>query len=319
MIEMKNGDRLSGDVKKLENGILYIETDYYSGSIGVDWSQVVRVRSSETYQVLLKDGNRVEGSIGKSPVSGENDKDFEIHEENGVRETSSNDVVAIHSQKRSFLSQLTGSINAGYSFTSGNQQSSLTSNANATYESMKYFGGAGYTASFGGQSEGTQSTLLELQSIDGMYLNRKSFLMVIGDLLHSTQQELQLRTTVGGGYGQNIVHSNHQKLLWLGGLVYMNERFKSAKGLPTENLEGLAGMEYQLFRFDRYDLNWQVLVFPGFTDAPRVRTSTKAGFGVKLTDKFKTEVNFWNNFDSHPPSDTKRREFGISNTLGWTF
>jgi|HubBroStandDraft_6_1064221.scaffolds.fasta_scaffold04316_9 hypothetical protein len=28
---MKNGDRLTGEVKRLEQGILYIETDYFSG------------------------------------------------------------------------------------------------------------------------------------------------------------------------------------------------------------------------------------------------------------------------------------------------
>jgi putative salt-induced outer membrane protein YdiY len=319
VIEMKNGDRLSGEVKKLENGILYIETDYFAGSVGVDWSQVASVRSNAAYRVLLKDGNRVEGTIGKSPKGGENVKDFEIHEKQGTRESFSSDVVAIHSQKRRFWSQLTGSVNLGYSFTSGNQQSSLTSDANAKYESTRYFGGAGYTASFGGQSGGTQSTLLELQSIDGVYLNRKSFLMVIGDLLHSTQQDLQLRSTVGGGYGRFIVNTNRQRLVWQAGMVYMNERFNFEGNLPTQNLEGLAGLQYRLFRFDRYTLDGQFFAFPGITDAPRVRTSTNIGFGVKLTDKFRTEIKFWNNFDARPPSDTKRSEFGISNTLGWTF
>jgi putative salt-induced outer membrane protein YdiY len=318
VIEMKNGDRLSGEVKKLENGVLYVETDYFSGSIGLDWSKVARVRSGAAYQVLLKNGDRFEGTVRRSSTA-EGGKDFEIHEQQGIHETFAADVVEIHSQKRSFLSQLTGSVNLGYSFTSGNQQSSLTSHANAAYDSTKYFGGAGYTATFGGQSGGTQSTLLELQSIDGMHLNGNSFLMVIADFLHSTQQDLQLRSTFGGGYGRYILRNNQQKLVWVGGMVYMNEEFKSARNLPTQNVEGLAGLKYQLFRFDRYSLDGQLLAFPSFTDTPRVRTSTNVGFGIKLTNKFRTEINFWNNFDSRPPSDTKRSEFGISNTLGWTF
>jgi hypothetical protein len=43
---MKNGDRLTGEVKKLEQGVLYIETDYFSGSVGVDWLQVEKVEST---------------------------------------------------------------------------------------------------------------------------------------------------------------------------------------------------------------------------------------------------------------------------------
>lgn len=39
VIIMKNGDHMTREVKKLENGVLYIQTDYLSGSIGLDWLQ----------------------------------------------------------------------------------------------------------------------------------------------------------------------------------------------------------------------------------------------------------------------------------------
>ena len=53
---MKNGDRLTGEVKRLEQGILYIETDYFSGSVGVDWLQVEKVENKATFQIALSDG-----------------------------------------------------------------------------------------------------------------------------------------------------------------------------------------------------------------------------------------------------------------------
>jgi len=66
---MKNGDRLTGEVKGLEQGILYIETDYFSGSVGVDWLQVEKVESKATFQIVLSDGKRISGSISKEAVS----------------------------------------------------------------------------------------------------------------------------------------------------------------------------------------------------------------------------------------------------------
>src|SRR5271165_1773749 len=60
---MKNGDRLTGEVKKLEQGVLYVETDYFSGSVGVDWLQVAKVESKATFQIILNDGKRFTGSI----------------------------------------------------------------------------------------------------------------------------------------------------------------------------------------------------------------------------------------------------------------
>jgi hypothetical protein len=40
LVIMKNGDHLSGEVKRLENGLLYLDTDYVSDSIQLDWFQV---------------------------------------------------------------------------------------------------------------------------------------------------------------------------------------------------------------------------------------------------------------------------------------
>ena len=41
--------------------MLYIETDYFSGSVGVDWLQVAKVQSTANYQVVLSDGKRLTG------------------------------------------------------------------------------------------------------------------------------------------------------------------------------------------------------------------------------------------------------------------
>src|SRR5881275_1667769 len=66
LIVMTNGDRFTGDVKKLENGILYVETDYISGSVGLDWSKVDKLQSSASFQLLLKDGSRVQGTVSQT-------------------------------------------------------------------------------------------------------------------------------------------------------------------------------------------------------------------------------------------------------------
>jgi len=46
VIVMKNGDHLTGEVKKLEQGVLYVDLEYVSGSIGLDWLQVEQVQST---------------------------------------------------------------------------------------------------------------------------------------------------------------------------------------------------------------------------------------------------------------------------------
>jgi len=36
-VVMNNGDRFTGEVKRLQNGLLYVETEYVSGNIALDW------------------------------------------------------------------------------------------------------------------------------------------------------------------------------------------------------------------------------------------------------------------------------------------
>jgi putative salt-induced outer membrane protein YdiY len=319
LVIMKNGDHLTGEVKKLEQGILYVDLEYVSGSIGLDWLQVEKVQSTGGFQVILKNGERMSGTIEKVTDAEAPGKDFTIRSAPGEVRAAAPDVVTIESQKRSFWRQLTGAIDLGYNYTSGNSQSSLSGDANANYLSTKWLAGASVNSSFSGQSGGSKSNLDEVQTIDGRFLSRSSFLMGLGDFLHSSQQDLALRSTLGGGYGRYLIRTNHNTLAWLGGVVYSNEHFANRNQPAAQNVEALLGLQYQMFRFDRYSLQSQLLVYPGLSDAGRVRTTTKTTFTMKLVNNFHIDFSFLDNFDSSPPTNAKRNELGVSNSLGWTF
>jgi putative salt-induced outer membrane protein YdiY len=319
LVIMKNGDHLTGEVKKLEHGVLYVDLEYVSGSVGLDWLKVERVQSSGGFQVVLKNGERVAGTIEKVTPAEAPDKDFSIHATQGDVRAAAPDVVTVESQKRSFWRQLTGAIDFGYNFTSGNSQTSLSADANANYLSTKWLAGASVDSSFSGQSGGSSSNLLEVQTLDGRFLSRNSFLMSLGDFLHSSQQDLSLRTTLGGGYGRYLIRTNHDTLAWLGGVVYTHENFESNDQPGDQNVEALLGLQYQMFRFDRYNLQSQLLIYPGLTDAGRIRVTTKTTFTIKLVNNFHTDFSFLDNFDSSPPFNAKRNGLSVSNSLGWTF
>ena len=78
VVVMKNGDRLTGEVKKLENGILYLDTNYVSGSIGLDYLQVAKIESTGSYQVVLNNGERISGTIRKEPENENSNKGFKV-------------------------------------------------------------------------------------------------------------------------------------------------------------------------------------------------------------------------------------------------
>jgi putative salt-induced outer membrane protein YdiY len=318
LVVMKNGDQLSGEVKKLENGILYFKPPYVSDSIELDWLQVKSVESSGVYQIVLQNGQHLVGMISTAAGSPENT--FELKVDNRTVRVTARDLINMQTEKQNFWKQLTGSIDFGYDFTSGNAQTSLSSDASANYLSKNWAAGTSFTSSYSGQKGGSQSNLLELQGIGERFLSKNSAILGLTDFLHSSQQDLELRTTLGGGYSRYFFRTNENKLLWVAGTVYNRETFVSGLGQPTDdNVEGLLGGQYQLMKFSLYDLQSQLFFFPGISDAGRIRATTKTTFTVKLTNNFYTNISFWDNFDSRPPINAKKNELGISSGLGWSF
>src|SRR5208337_809627 len=88
------------------------------------------------------------------------------------------------------------------------------------------------------------------------------------DFLHSSRQDLNLRTTLGGGYGRYLNRTTNNNLTRLGGVVYVNQFFDTTGGQPFgQNMEAVAGLQYNLTRFNFGEFNSQVPAFPGLTDA----------------------------------------------------
>jgi hypothetical protein len=137
VVIMNNGDRFTGQVKRLQNGLLYLETDYVSSNIALDWNQVQSVESTAVYQIVMNDGKRTVGMIEKK--SGEKNKtdDFTIREAAEELHVSSDSVATIETTKPTFWRQLQGSMDLGYSFTSGNSQSTFDVNTSTAYTTPK--------------------------------------------------------------------------------------------------------------------------------------------------------------------------------------
>src|SRR5215469_16483388 len=53
---MKNGDRMTCEVKGLDAGVLYVSFDYIDGTASVDWSKVARLESDQLFVVKTAGG-----------------------------------------------------------------------------------------------------------------------------------------------------------------------------------------------------------------------------------------------------------------------
>jgi putative salt-induced outer membrane protein YdiY len=208
----------------------------------------------------------------------------------------------------------------GYSFASGNGQTTLNASTNEYYRTTKWDFATAFDSTFGGQTGASKTNREDLQATAARYLDRNSFVLGLSDFLHSSQQDLKLRTTLGAGYGRYLLRSANSHLAWVGGVVFTDESFYTTTGQPSDqNAEAFVGFQYSLVRFNIGEFDSQVLTFPGLTDFGRVRLTTNNSLTIKLVNNFHFNFTFWDNFDSRPPVTSKNNELGVSSGIGWTF
>ena len=307
-------------VKGLQNGISYFKTDYVDSNIALDWNQIKVVETSATYQITLVNGLHMTGKIKRvsgTPAPGE---EFVISATNGDLRMPASSIAEISSQKDTFWRQLKGSLDAGYSFTSGNSQTTFNTDGSAVYTTPRWTASDSISTSFNGQSGAARTNHVDVVITVGRFLNRNSYLGGLNDYLHSSQQALNLRITAGGGYGRYWVRTNTTSLRWIGGAVYTWESFDQISGQPKDsNVEGFVGATYDAYRFKFGEIHLQASLSPGLSDFGRIRSTTNNALKIKLTNNFYFSIGFWDNYDSRPPSTAKKNELGVSSSIGWSF
>ena len=67
---LKNGDHITGEIKKLQRGLLEFKTDHL-GTLEVEWPAVARLTSGTDFEVRLDDGRRFYGTLAPDAAEAE--------------------------------------------------------------------------------------------------------------------------------------------------------------------------------------------------------------------------------------------------------
>jgi hypothetical protein len=187
---MKNGDRITGQVKKLEHGQLFVETPYVGTPIPVDWLQVERVENGAGYQLEWPDGKRLAGTIEKIATDENPNRDFRIEDTGMETRLRASDVVAIESQKSNLWKQMKASVDFGFSYASGSAETAVNLDAATTYRSTKFQIETSLNSSFSGRTDSGSTNRQDLSTTSAVFLSRHAFAWNLMEFLTSNQQSL---------------------------------------------------------------------------------------------------------------------------------
>jgi len=320
VVVLKNGDRLTGEIKGLQRGELRIKADYMVDAVRLDWARVERVESKSTFIISLVDGKLFTSVMRLIPGNSGDVPNFIIGSSDCSTRVNQSDVIRIIPIEPGFWKRLEGSIDFGLSFTSGNDQYQTQLTATTTYRNGDHSFTTSIDSAFSGQPEGDKTARNQFTFDYRKQLTPRFFVGGIVDFLESDQQSLSLRTSVGGLVGRNMIQTENTRLSIFGGMVGTREHYSTLLERPTStNADALAGADFTTFRFKTTDIRTRVGLFPSLTTPGRMRLQTTSDLQIKIVKDLYWGFHLYESFDSKPPVRANKNDLGISTSLGWKF
>ncbi|HEX2329270.1 MAG TPA: DUF481 domain-containing protein [Candidatus Angelobacter sp.] len=319
---MKNGDRMTCEVKGLDRGVLYVEFDYMDGTATIDWSKVARIESKYLFLVKTEDGAVYTGSLSTAD-GGNRPVQIEVVESpQKKQEIESKEIVRLTPTSKNFWQRLNGGINLGVIYSKGNQSTQYSFGSSVEYARERWNAHASYDSSLSSSTGAAVSTrnFLDIGARHLLPWNNW-FYSGIADFLQSTEQGIGLQTTLGGGVGRYLKNTDRVSVAVFGGLAWVNANY-TQPDLPStqQNVTtSLFWTEAKLFKFRKTSFNATATLLPALSDPGRLRFNTEAAYYVKLISNLNWNVSFYGNWDNRPPPGFSGSDYGTSSGINWSF
>ena len=314
LVVLRNGDRIHGEIKRLQFGRLELSTASMS-TIYVEWDKVVGLVSPNFFEVETRDGARYYGSF-ESDAPGT----LGVALEGTTTPLDILTVVRIRRIKESFWDRLDGSVNLGASYTRSSEIGQGSLSVDVGTRRPKFEVSLTFDTTVTVQPDQPDQSRTAGQAAYNKLLRNRWYIPGSVRFERNTDLGLDLRTSVAGGLGRYLVQSNRSLFGAGAGLVVNNEN--PVEGDSTQNIEAFFGVSYEYFTYDTPKTNFDTafVLYPSLNVGGRYRTELDLSVSREIVSDFTVGVTVYDSYDSKPPGGSSSgHDFGISLTVGWTF
>jgi hypothetical protein len=317
VVYMRNGDKITCEIRSLEKGQLTVKPDYTDSTIVIDWNKVNHIESSQEFVVSDPRGGLHSGTINSDPET------HSVTVEKSSKEIlPHDDVIEIAPLGGTFLKRLQGNVDLGLTFARSNGQKNLSLQGGLDYQSEKYISSVNFNSQFTSQRETTNTSETTVKSELFRRLRLSNWYGgAIGNFLSSSEQQIDLRSTLGGGLAKRIIFTNRTNLSVIGGLGYTVQQ--NANGAMstgnTNSLDSALAVQYSTFRFDSTTFDSTLWLYPSLTSPGRLRLTFNQDIYYKFLHDFYIRISFYDNYDNQPVVGAPANNLGGTTTVGWSF
>jgi putative salt-induced outer membrane protein YdiY len=305
-VVLKNGDRITGKIVKMEELNLEIDADYANEIISLDWEKVSSITSERPLSIKLY------GDV-EAPRDVERHRDRVIlyHLEAGgpIR---LEDVRAINMAEEDYRGYI--SIGGNQSF--GNSETvSLNLSVDLTYRRNDHrvvLDGKYNRGEANGEVEANNGSA----SVKYDYFFGRFAYVGGANLIESDQfQDLTVRNTTSAVLGYDLLDSYHHQLTVAAGPAVVYEQFTAASPTVTPSATWLLRYEFR-YRGDDVVVYHRQQGFKDLGHGSAVRVNADQGIRVKITGNLGLNLEFDLRYNSLPVAGTKSTDgnfiFGVT-------
>ena len=318
LIYLKNGDRITGEVKNLERGRMMVKTDNI-GTLYVEWDAIDRIVTDKTLEVALIDGRRVLGELAETGDS----RTIAVEQGQVTERFDVDDIVAIDQVlvDRSFWNRLDGKIGLGLNYTKGSDVGQVFFTGNTKFRQPKSEYLLNWTTILTSNGTGNDSRRGNLGGAYRRILEDRWFWTALANYDRNDELGIQGRVSAGGGGGRVLRQRKGFQATVVAGAVATREN-TLAEGENDTNIEGIFVGDIALFKFTvpKTDFRTTLTIWPSLTDWGRVRGNLDATLGQHVfTSDFALELTAYLTYDSSPPTGGEKEDYGFITSLNYTF
>jgi hypothetical protein len=313
VVTLRNGDRITCEISNLTRSMLNASTDPL-GKVAIHWGQVGSIQSPRVFMVQMTTGERYYGTLLASPPT-----QLVVGFTGGSVALSLAEVVELVPIGQSFWRRIDGSLDLGFSFTQANLETRGTLNGSATYRTQTRQIAAKASSQVTTREDADREYRADLSLSYNRYLSNRFYVIGWAGGQQNDELTLELRVLAGGGIGRELVHTDRRIWSLFGGAAYTRELYQD-QPLDQSTEAAIGGqLDFYAPANDDYNITNQLVTYINVGGRRRLRAELQSAWRQEFLADFYWSLNFFESFDSDPPPEEKRNDFGVSFTVGWKF
>jgi hypothetical protein len=315
-IYLKNGDRITGNIKELDRGKLRIKTRTMD-TIYVNWVDVESVESTSYLRIANTDGTYQSGRVQKSDTY----NSVSVQTVLGPIEMSNLEIASMKPLRvgESFWHRIEGDASAGIDYKKASDILLVNVASNLRLREEKYEVAFSFNWNETQRTENNDSSRADLTGEFTRLRGERWFWKASAGFERNQELGLDLRTIAAGSAGKYFIQTSTMRFEVNAGLAASIEN--RTDDTTQDSVEGLIQSSFDLYQLNIpiTRLTANVSIFPGITESGRIRVNTDITLRNELWRDFFWDLKFYSTFDNQPVSDAGESDYGIITSIGASF